>query len=400
MLVFPSPEAHATQLSRNETFRRAVLAFSQAGGAVLAECGGLMYLGKHLHCAAAPEARPEASEGTSEGTGPSSSSSSFAFPMVGVFDWSTRMTPTMHMGYIEVSTRAGAPLFPPGATWRGQEYHFSELLGSDPSEGPPPFDVVLQHPGAEPEPAGHVKWNTLATYVHSHWGSCPGLAESFLRCATTTSPCRRVTSSLSLPPVPSSLSSQQTHQSQQAQQSMQLGPASGLPPLPEGLLGRKQPTVVSFVPTATDIALAIGAFDALAGVTSLCTIDLSPSPSASAEIPTGSKETGEAGQAGQTEQVRYAPEVICRSAFDTESLSSEDVEAAMQDLREGKETREEQSEAEVTKSKESEGSGLWRVDVEWLRRRRPTLAFVQNTCKSVTRGMFITLIGNRLYLPR
>lgn len=34
----------------------------------------------------------------------------------------------MRMGYVEVETRPGCPLFPSGARVRGQVYHFSEIV--------------------------------------------------------------------------------------------------------------------------------------------------------------------------------------------------------------------------------------------------------------------------------
>lgn len=34
----------------------------------------------------------------------------------------------MSMGYVEVATTAACPLFPAGATARGQVFHFSEIV--------------------------------------------------------------------------------------------------------------------------------------------------------------------------------------------------------------------------------------------------------------------------------
>ena len=48
---------------------------------------------------------------------------------VGVFPFRTVMTAgKMTEGYVEVLTRPGCPLFPPGRRVRGQVYHYSEIV--------------------------------------------------------------------------------------------------------------------------------------------------------------------------------------------------------------------------------------------------------------------------------
>src|SRR5206468_3828969 len=42
------PELYAAELSANESMRAAIAQFAGSGGPTYAECGGLMYLGRHL----------------------------------------------------------------------------------------------------------------------------------------------------------------------------------------------------------------------------------------------------------------------------------------------------------------------------------------------------------------
>lgn len=171
------PEMHAQQLSANSDVRAAIAAFARAGGVVYAECGGLMYLSQSLKPAQGPPAA-----------------------MVGVFPFRTVMTSKMKMGYVEVTTQPGCRLFPPGATVRGQIYHFSEMVHErivSGLSGAPDASAVfgawqhayratMQIPGAEPVDEGYFCDNVLASYVHLHFGSNPEFAYSLVAC------CRRV----------------------------------------------------------------------------------------------------------------------------------------------------------------------------------------------------------------
>jgi cobyrinic acid a,c-diamide synthase len=97
------PELYARELSRNRSMRAAVSDFIEAGGAVYAECGGLMYLTEALLDRSHRE-----------------------YPMVGIYPFKSRMLPSLRrFGYREVVfKRAG---FLPGGKARGHEFHYSEL---------------------------------------------------------------------------------------------------------------------------------------------------------------------------------------------------------------------------------------------------------------------------------
>src|SRR5262249_23124273 len=93
------PELHARRVAENASLRDAVRRFSDSGGPIYAECGGLMYLTEIL----------EDADGV-------------AHPMVGVLPTTVRMRPRrMALGYTEVTFVSATPLGPAGAVARGQE---------------------------------------------------------------------------------------------------------------------------------------------------------------------------------------------------------------------------------------------------------------------------------------
>jgi cobyrinic acid a,c-diamide synthase len=150
------PEVHAERLSRNVAMRRAVARFAGEGGLVYAECGGLMYLAESL----------EDVEGRRH-------------PMAGVLPVTVRMTPPrLTLGYREVTVAAGGPLGPAGARLRGHEFHRSHLEAA-PAEVETVYRVQ-DAGGGKPWRDGYRVGNTLASYVHVHFGSRPGTAEAFV----------------------------------------------------------------------------------------------------------------------------------------------------------------------------------------------------------------------------
>ena len=91
------PELFAEELSRNQSMLQSVKAHVEAGKLLIAECGGMMYLGREL----------TNQEGQS-------------FEMAGLFDIATSFEQMkLHLGYREVRTGHG--------NFRGHEFHYSEL---------------------------------------------------------------------------------------------------------------------------------------------------------------------------------------------------------------------------------------------------------------------------------
>ena len=91
------PELLAEPLSRNRRMMQSIVAHVEAGGLLVAECGGMMYMGQLL---ADPDGH--------------------SHEMAGLFDLSTSFeSMKIHLGYREVQT--------PRHTFRGHEFHYSEL---------------------------------------------------------------------------------------------------------------------------------------------------------------------------------------------------------------------------------------------------------------------------------
>ena len=113
------PELFAEQLAGNRAMRDQIRAYAEAGGRVLAECGGFMYLCRDID----------------------------GQPMCGLLPYSATMQGArLHLGYRETVLN--------GTTLRGHEFHYSTTI----PEAPTPFV--------------HYK-NIRAGYPHWYWGDDP-----------------------------------------------------------------------------------------------------------------------------------------------------------------------------------------------------------------------------------
>jgi cobyrinic acid a,c-diamide synthase len=152
------PELYAAELSANHSMRASIGQFVESGAPTYAECGGLMYLGRHLRLR----------DGDN-------------FPMVGVLPFGTMLTDRLvRFGYTEVSFTSDCLLGRAGATARGHSFHFSTI------DGVPGADCVYRLrstlSGAE-SAEGYVVGNVLASYIHLHFLSNPELSANFVRAA-------------------------------------------------------------------------------------------------------------------------------------------------------------------------------------------------------------------------
>lgn len=149
------PELYARELAENEGLRKEVLAAAQGGMPIFAECGGFMYLARSIEV-----------EGRN-------------YPMVELYPFSTRMLPQRKaLGYREVVLKADCLLGPKGLKARGHEFHYSELIGG-PGEVPDLFRLSSRK-GIQVGTDGFVLDNTLAGYIHLHFGSNPAMAAHFV----------------------------------------------------------------------------------------------------------------------------------------------------------------------------------------------------------------------------
>jgi cobyrinic acid a,c-diamide synthase len=146
------PELHAETLAGNASMRAEIRAFSRSGKPVYAECGGFMYLTEAIVTAEEKQ-----------------------YPMVGVYPVISRMQQGLRsLGYRQVEMQTETILGTAGSYCYGHEFHYS-AINTMPDEIKRGY--VLDDGRAE----GFLKDNTLAGYVHLHWGRTPEAARYFVQ---------------------------------------------------------------------------------------------------------------------------------------------------------------------------------------------------------------------------
>jgi cobyrinic acid a,c-diamide synthase len=156
------PEIHAERLAANIALRDQVRQRAAAGMPIVAECAGLLWLGRTLD----------------------------ALPQCAVLPARARMTGKLTLGYREATALRGTPLVAAGTRVRAHEFHRTI---SEPAHGP------AHEPGPGPEPEPGPAWELadgsrhgwagpglLASYLHLHWAGVPGAAARLVRAAGTT----------------------------------------------------------------------------------------------------------------------------------------------------------------------------------------------------------------------
>lgn len=130
------PELHLAQLSGNTAMKVAITDFIEIGGKLIAECGGMMYLGNSII--------------DEEGN---------TFPMLGLFDFSTSMeNKRLKLGYRNVYL---GQLFMKGHEFRYSSLHLPQEL--------PSVAKVTTARGLEVETGVYRYKNVLASYIHFYW---------------------------------------------------------------------------------------------------------------------------------------------------------------------------------------------------------------------------------------
>lgn len=128
------PELYLPALSANFRLKEQIRRYAEAGGRVLAECGGLIYLCRDLD----------------------------GVPMVGLLPMSATMQGArLRLGYRTVS-------FPDGTVFRGHEFHYSRL--TDPC-ALPSVAVQTDARGLETDTPVYRYKNVIAGYTHLYWGN-------------------------------------------------------------------------------------------------------------------------------------------------------------------------------------------------------------------------------------
>ncbi|HEX8930254.1 MAG TPA: cobyrinic acid a,c-diamide synthase, partial [Actinomycetota bacterium] len=141
------PETFAEDLAANQPLRAAVRRFAAGGAPVVAECGGLLYLGRSLD----------------------------GQPMCGVLPSDGRMSGRLTLGYRRATAGAPSVLAEAGTAVRGHEFHYSRV---EPAGGAKPA-WLLDGERAE----GFVAGGVHASYLHTHWAAFPELPERLVAAA-------------------------------------------------------------------------------------------------------------------------------------------------------------------------------------------------------------------------
>ena len=150
------PELFANRLAENGPMLASIKSAAQAGLPIYAECGGLMYLAKEIV--------------TKDGA---------AFSMAGVLPMSVQMTDRLvNFGYTEVSFTSDCLMGTAGRKARGHSFHCSRIIDAGPIERV--YRTRNSMTGCE-EPEGLRIGNVLASYIHLHFLSSPGMADAFVR---------------------------------------------------------------------------------------------------------------------------------------------------------------------------------------------------------------------------
>ena len=158
------PETHARRLAQNQGFRAALKAAAGAGLPIYAECGGLMYLGRHLVV-----------DGESH-------------DMVGVFpmDFVMQPKPQGH-GYSHCTVDGPNPFWPQGLEFKAHEFHYSRPESV--AGGSLAFAYqVNRGKGIIERKGGLVHKNTLGTFHHVHALGHAGWASGLLKAARAGRP--------------------------------------------------------------------------------------------------------------------------------------------------------------------------------------------------------------------
>jgi len=138
------PETYGEALAANQPLRAAVRGFAAAGRPLVAECGGLLYLGRSLD----------------------------GRPMCGVLPADARMTGRLTLGYRHARAAGPSVLAGQGQAVPGHEFHYSAV---DPPAGPSPAWLLDDRRSGGSRPEGFVAGGVHASYLHTHWAGQPAL---------------------------------------------------------------------------------------------------------------------------------------------------------------------------------------------------------------------------------
>ena len=138
------PELYLDKLSSNKEMIRSIFSFCKQDGKVIAECGGMMYLGKAIH--------------NKEGK---------TFTMVDFLNVETSMQKSkLSLGYRSVLLD--------GKNIPGHEFHYSSLVEDSENKS---IAEVVNAKGVKVDTALFRKKNVIASYIHFYWGENANLLQ-------------------------------------------------------------------------------------------------------------------------------------------------------------------------------------------------------------------------------
>ncbi len=145
------PELYAEKLSKNKTMREEILSFSRSGKPIYGECGGFMYLTRSI-----------------------TDTNGCLYPMVGVYPAASRMQKRLQrLGYRQIEMLTDNLLGKKGSYCYGHEFHYSDIDEMD-------SRVKRAYQLDDGRAEGYLMDDTLAGYVHLHWGRTPEVAVKFV----------------------------------------------------------------------------------------------------------------------------------------------------------------------------------------------------------------------------
>jgi cobyrinic acid a,c-diamide synthase len=145
------PEFHLEALAANSSMLQQLRLYYTSGGKILAECGGMMYLGESI-----------------------ADEKGIAFPMAAILKLSTSLEhKKLTLGYRTIKMK--------GYTLRGHEFHYSQFAGTIPAS--PVSDALVTNARqiVVDTPVFHDQ-QLLASYMHLYWAEQPSILEDWLGC--------------------------------------------------------------------------------------------------------------------------------------------------------------------------------------------------------------------------
>lgn len=131
------PELYLNELAANASMKKAILNYCKKGGKLIAECGGMMYLGENIID----------KEGKS-------------FPMIGFLDLNTSMENSkLSLGYRKIKMH--------NHIFKGHEFHYSSCKETSAIES---IGEIFNAKGIKIETPIYRKENVIASYIHFYWG--------------------------------------------------------------------------------------------------------------------------------------------------------------------------------------------------------------------------------------